>query len=635
MNEDGLKVPPRQVRLQTKYIRTVMDNSYTKFLFFTGKGGVGKTSLACATAVSLADQGKKVLLISTDPASNLADVLDTEVSNHISPHKALHNLFTVNINPEVSAIDYRNRVLEPLKGSHSADELMKINEGLSGACTTEIASFDEFSRFITGEESPEQYDVVIFDTAPTGHTLRLLELPAAWDTFLDHNPGGASCIGPSSALKSSKERYRQVVNSLRDSLLTTFYLVSRADKASIREAAKTSGELIDLGMSHQRLLINGIFKAVDKTDPIARQMETLAENQLTTLPAALSHLPRSTFPLLPYNLLGLEKLRSLFDLNLQTTISTQIHTQTNEEHRAFPDLTALVDQLEKDRSSGLIMTMGKGGVGKTIIAATVATMLANRGHDVLLTTTDPAAHIQDFINQLPELPATLTVERIDPKRETQRYIDKVVAQKGVNLSLEGKALLLEDLQSPCTVEVAVFHAFSAAIHRAKRQFVVMDTAPTGHTLLLLDTTGSYHREVMKNTGHSPGRITTPYMSLQDSDFARILLVSLPETTPMREAEALQNDLKRAGITPFAWVINQCLSALPDLKDPLLRKRASAESAIINTIDQTLAPQTVAVPYLAESSLLPAMLHQAGRIFGGQPGLANVNEPTESGTKQFC
>ena len=563
--------------------------------------------MACATAISLADQGKKVLLISTDPASNLADVLDTDVSNQISSHRALKNLFTVNINPEVSAEEYRNRVLEPLRGIQSPDELMKINEGLSGACTTEIASFDEFSRFITGEESPDSFEVVIFDTAPTGHTLRLLELPAAWDTFLDHNPGGASCIGPSSALKSSKERYRQVVNSLRDSTLTTFYLVSRADRASLEEAAKTSGELIELGMSHQRLLINGVFKAVDKTDPLARQMESLAENQLTDLPAALSRLPRSTYPLLPYNLLGLEKLRSLFDPNRQRTIPTAIRTQGNDAHPAFTDLTELVDQLEKDRSSGLIMTMGKGGVGKTIIAATVATMLANRGHAVLLTTTDPAAHIQDFINQLPQLPATLTVERIDPKAETQRYIDKVVAQKGASLNPEGKALLLEDLQSPCTEEVAVFHAFSSAIHRAKRQFVVMDTAPTGHTLLLLDTTGSYHREVMKNTGRSPGRITTPYMSLQDSHFARILLVSLPETTPMREAETLQNDLKRAGIAPFAWVINQCLSALPELGDPLLKQRASAESAIINTIDKTLAPQTVVVPYLAESSLLPALL----------------------------
>lgn len=584
-----------------------METTYTKFLFFTGKGGVGKTSLACATAVSLADQGKKVLLISTDPASNLADVLDTEVGNQIRPHKALKNLFTININPEVSAEDYRSRVLEPLREMHSPDELKKINEGLSGACTTEIASFDEFSRFITGEESPDSYEIVIFDTAPTGHTLRLLELPAAWDTFLEHNPGGASCIGPSSALKSSKDRYRHVITSLRDSTLTTFYLVSRAETASLKEAAKTSRELIDLGMNNQRLLINGVFKAIDKTDPVARKMETMAATQLAALPSALSRLAVTTFPLLPYNLLGLEKLRSLFDQGLQTQFSTEAPSLSMEIQPAFPDLTVLVDELEKDRTSGLIMTMGKGGVGKTILAATIATMLANRGHEVLLTTTDPAAHIQDFINQLTELPTTLTVERIDPKRETQRYIDKVVAQKGVNLSPEGKALLLEDLQSPCTEEVAVFHAFSSAIHRAKRQFVVMDTAPTGHTLLLLDTTGSYHREVMKNTGRSPGKITTPYMSLQDSDFARILLISLPETTPMREAEALQNDLKRAGITPFAWVINQCLSALPGLKDPLLKKRALAEGTIIKTIAETLATQTFAVPYLAESSLLPAML----------------------------
>jgi arsenite/tail-anchored protein-transporting ATPase len=584
-----------------------MKDSYSKFLFFTGKGGVGKTSLACATAVKLADEGKKVLLISTDPASNLEDVLASTVEDKITPHNKLNNLFTININPDTSAEEYRQRVIDPLSRIASAEEVKKVKEGLSGACTTEIASFDEFSRFITGEGNPENFDVIIFDTAPTGHTIRLLELPAAWNTFLEDNPNGASCIGPSSALKSSKDRYKKVLDCLRDPAQTTFYLVSRAETSSLKEASRTSMELKELGMSNQRLLINGVFDAIDKSDVLGKQIEKLAQKELGEMPQELKSLEIINYPLLPYNILGIEKLRSLFDKNLQKKFVDIEISNENETVTTLSNLHELVDSLEANNNSGLIMTMGKGGVGKTIVAASIATMLAKRGHQVLLTTTDPAAHVKDFMNQLDEMPETLTVERIDPKSETKVYIDKIVEQKGKNLDEEGRKLLLEDLKSPCTEEVAVFNAFSKAIHKAKRQFVVIDTAPTGHTLLLLDTTGSYHKEVIKNTSLNPAKITTPYMSLQDGNFAKILLIALPETTPVREAESLQEDLKRAGIVPYAWVINQCLSAVTDLKDPILNKRASAEQAIIKNIKEKLAKRTYAIPYIPEEKLLPAVL----------------------------
>lgn len=580
-------------------------NTSSIFLFFTGKGGVGKTSLACATAVKLADEGKRVLLISTDPASNLEDVLQSPVKNEITPHKIVGNLFTININPEVSAQEYRDRAIAPLKGVAPQDQINKVVEQLSGACTTEIASFDEFSRFITGEGSIQNFDIVIFDTAPTGHTIRLLELPAAWDTFLDNNPKGASCIGPSTALKSSKERYKKVVASLRDSKQTTFFLVTRPESSSLKEAARTSLELKELGMSNQKLLINGIFKAQDNSDTVALAIEKLAEQHLATLPQELQSLEKSEYPILPYNVLGIDRLRSLLDTALQRKlVSEEIAIETELVH-PLEDLTKLVDDLEANSNSGLIMTMGKGGVGKTIVAASIATMLAKRGHQVLLTTTDPAAHIKDFMNQLNEIPENLIIERIDPRVETQNYINKVVEQKGAKLDEEGKKLLFEDLQSPCSEEVAVFHAFSNAIFKAKKQFVVIDTAPTGHTLLLLDTTGSYHREVLKTINSK--RIKTPYMFLQDQTFAKIVLVALPETTPMREAESLQNDLKRAGIVPYAWVVNQCLSALKDLKDPLLRKRALSEIKIINIIKDTLSKRTYGIPYLPAEKLLPALL----------------------------
>lgn len=584
-----------------------MTNSEAPYIFFTGKGGVGKTSLSCATAIKLADEGKKVLLVSTDPASNLEDVLESRVYDKISPVKGLKNLSAINIDPEVSAQEYCARVTEPLKEILSEADIKKMNEELSGACTVEIAAFDEFSRFISGESEGGNFDVIIFDTAPTGHTLRLLELPAAWSEFSEENPDGASCLGPTSALKSSQERYNTVVNRLRDPEMATFYLVARADQASLKEASRTSEELIDLEMRNQKLLVNGVFSALDKTDDFAVKMENLAKKQLNEIPENLQKLNLQTFPLLPYNILGIEKLRSLLNVELQKKMVADQLSNVQELNHLLKGMDELVDDLTENKTNGLIMTMGKGGVGKTITASALAIMIARKGFEVHLTTTDPAAHVQDFMNQVNDLPENLTIDRIDPKLETQRYTDKIVAQKGKHMDEQGKKLLLEDLRSPCTEEVAVFHAFSKAIQQAKRKFVVIDTAPTGHTLLLLDTAGSYHREVLKNTGLDPEHIKTPYMSLQDSELSKIILVSLPETTPMREAAALQEDLKRAGIGTYAWVINQSLSMQKNLKDPLLKSRALAEVEVINKIDETLTKRIYGIPYLPQESLLPALL----------------------------
>jgi len=580
----------------------------TMYLFFTGKGGVGKTSLACATAVKMADSGKSVLLVSTDPASNLQDVLESPIDEKINPVNGINNLFAININPENSAEEYRNRATQGLEGLASKDEIMKIREELSGACTTEIASFDEFSRFISDETDGEKFEVIIFDTAPTGHTLRLLELPAAWSSFTDEHPDGASCLGPTSALKSGKERYHLVVDRLRDATLTTFYIVTKPEKASLKEAARTSNELRELGMANQQLYVNGVFKAIEKQDLLANKMEMMASEQLNSIPDNLRLLPIKTFPLLPYNVLGIARLRSLFDDNLQKTIAQKNISKIEIPIQILEGISQLADELCLNQQHGLIMTMGKGGVGKTIAASAIAVLLARKGFEVLLTTTDPAAHIQDFIKQLGEMPATLTVERIDPKVETQRYTEKILEHKGRGQSEEAQKLILEDLKSPCTEEVAVFHAFSKAISMAKRKFVVMDTAPTGHTLLLLDTTGSYHRDIMRNNIYA-GSLRTPYMSLQDPELSKIILVSLPETTPMREAASLQADLKRAGIKPYAWLINQSLSMLSGIVDPLLKSRATAEIEVINTIKSKHAERTFGIPFIAEKKLLPAVLHE--------------------------
>ena len=584
----------------------------TPYIFFTGKGGVGKTSLASATAVKLADDGKKVLLICTDPASNLKEVLETNITEKITPVNGLPNLHAVNIDPEMSAEEYRNRVISPLQDILPEWEIKKIREELSGACTTEIAAFDEFSRYVAGDGEEQPYDVIIFDTAPTGHTLRLLELPAAWSNYIESNPDGASCIGPSSALKTSQSRYQKVVERLRDKDATTVYLVTRPDGSALREAERSGLELMEMGLANQLLLINGYFEPVDESDPFAMKMKAMADETLEKMPERLKAMKQVIFPLRPYNLLGIEKLRKVFKPLDKEEIKSNSGSILTEDHESeFPGLEEMVEDIIDHKDHGLVMTMGKGGVGKTTIAAAIAIRLAQKGFPVHLTTTDPAAHLMDHIGNI-KLPENLVVDRIDPHAEKNAYIEKVLKQKGDNKTEEELKLLKEDLESPCTEEVAVFQAFSKAIHQAKRKFVVVDTAPTGHTLLLLDTTGSYHRDVLRNTHMDADKLKTPYMYLQDPDYAKLIIVALPETTPITEAAKLQDDLRRSGIEPYAWVANQSMSATV-VSDPLLKQRAAAEIPLLEKMDKVHTDRLYAIPWIAEDRVLETMLRENNQL----------------------
>lgn len=564
-----------------------------RFLFFTGKGGVGKTSIACASALTLAASGKRVLLVSTDPASNVGQVFGIRIGNQITPVPAVPRLSALEIDPPGAAQAYRERIIGPARGVLADEVVRSMEEQLSGACTTEIAAFDEFTALLVDSELTRDYDHILFDTAPTGHTIRLLQLPGAWNDFLQAGQGDASCLGPLAGLDKQREQYAAAVAALADPQRTRLILVARAQAATLREVARTHEELAAIGLGQQHLVINGVLPATETSgDPLAAAVQRREQAAIAAMPEALRDLPCEQIPLKAFDLVGLDALRHLLDTT--TPIPGTSHTLPAEPALQAPSLAELVDEIAAN-GHGLVMLMGKGGVGKTTLAAAVAVELASRGLPVHLTTTDPAAHLSETLNGSLE---NLRVSRIDPHAATEAYRAQVMASKGAKLDDAGRALLAEDLRSPCTEEIAVFQAFSRAIREAGRQFVVMDTAPTGHTLLLLDATGAYHREIARQMSDSHLRFSTPMMQLQDPQQTKVLLVTLAETTPVLEAAGLQNDLRRAGIEPWAWVINNSLAAARP-SSALLRQRAHNELKEIHAVASQHARRYALVPLLAE------------------------------------
>ncbi|HCP1391300.1 TPA: arsenite efflux transporter ATPase subunit ArsA [Escherichia coli] len=560
------------------------------YLFFTGKGGVGKTSISCATAIRLAEQGKRVLLVSTDPTSNVGQVFSQTIGNTIQPIASVPGLSALEIDPQAAAQQYRARIVDPIKGVLPDDVVSSINEQLSGACTTEIAAFDEFTGLLTDAPLLTRFDHIIFDTAPTGHTIRLLQLPGAWSSFIDSNPEGASCLGPMAGLEKQREQYAHAVEALSDPKRTRLVLVARLQKSTLQEVARTHLELAAIGLKNQYLVINGVLpKTEAANDTLAAAIWDREQEALANLPSELSGLPTDTLFLQPVNMVGVSALSGLLSTQPVATSSPEEYVQQRPD---IPSLSALVDDIARNEH-GLIMLMGKGGVGKTTMAAAIAVRLAEMGFDAHLTTSDPAAHLSTTLNGSLN---NLQVSRIDPQEETERYRQHVLETKGKELDEAGKLLLEEDLRSPCTEEIAVFQAFSRVIREAGKRFVVMDTAPTGHTLLLLDATGAYHREIAKKMGDK-GDFTTPMMQLQDPERTKVLLVTLPETTPVLEAANLQADLERAGIHPWGWIINNSLS-IADTRSPLLRLRAQQERPQIESVKLRHASRVALVPVLA-------------------------------------
>lgn len=567
-----------------------------KFLFFTGKGGVGKTSMACSTAVGLAEQGKKILLISTDPASNLDEVLETKLASVPTPVKGVTGLFAMNINPIVAAYEYRERMVGPYRDILPAATIQQMEEQLSGACTVEIAGFSEFSKFVGDETIIQDYDHVVLDTAPTGHTLRLLNLPAAWNEFIEDNKTGSSCLGPVSGLSEQKILFEKVIEALKNPERTLLVMVSRAEEMSFKEANRASLELRELGLTNQHLIINGLFESGSE-DAIAKSFDLKSKQALEKIPAELKDLPTTKVPFRPSGVMGLNALKCVCCNAKDKSCLDDAHIFESKSQQVLKKLKKWSDFIAdiETQGHGVVMTMGKGGVGKTTMAAMIATELANKGHTVLLSTTDPAAHVKYSIAE--SLP-NLQVDRIDPEVETAKYTEGILEKNRGKISDSDMALLEEELRSPCIEEIAVFQAFAKTVAKGQNQFIVLDTAPTGHTLLLLDSTEAYHREVAKSADDLPDEVKKLLPRIRDPKFTKILIVALPEATPTHEAEALQADLKRAGIEPYGWIINRSF-AISGTKDNVLLAKGLNELDYIEEITDKLASKAVLSPWLGE------------------------------------
>lgn len=555
-------------------------NIQTPYLFFTGKGGVGKTSTACATSIALAKEGKRVLIVSTDPASNLQDVFETELTNDISEVPGVKGLFACNLDPEEAARDYRESVIGPYKGKLPESVLLTMEEQLSGACTVEIAAFDQFSTLLTKKEITGQYDVIVFDTAPTGHTLRLLSLPSAWTNFLEESTHGASCLGPLSGLGAKKELYEQTVQALSDPSQTQLLLVTRPDESPIMEAARASVELREIGLHNQQLIVNGLMEKPVMNDEISLAFYDKQQKAMEVAISTFDDIPMTYLPYISYSLTGISPLKAWFNgetLQVEQTshVNPDIITELADFNQVVSDVI--------NHNLRVIFTMGKGGVGKTTLAAKLAMKLAEKDVKVHLTTTDPAAHLEHALKD--KRNAHLTISKVDPKAEVESYKKHVLEQSAVGLSEEQVAYLEEDLNSPCTEEIAVFQKFAKIVGQADEEVVIIDTAPTGHTLLLLDAAQSYQKELLRSTGEVPKEVQNLLPRLRNADETAVLIVTLPEATPVLEAERLHADLERAFITPRWWIINQSF-ANTETTDQVLSGRGKHELPWIQRVKTT-------------------------------------------------
>ena len=573
-----------------------------KFLFFSGKGGVGKTSMASTTAVYNADKGLKTLIVTTDPAANLSDVFEQEIGHKITKIDNIDNLYAMEIDPDEATNEYKENLLAPMREIFD-DEMIRIaDEQLSGPCTEEMASFDRFIDFMEIDE----YDVIIFDTAPTGHTIRLLELPIDWSKHIEEssNGSGQTCMGPVSMIQESKDKFDRAIQKLRDTSQTDFVFVMQPEQTSLDETIRASNELKELGISTTRIIINGFIPKDEAITPFFKSRYDMQQTYLEKTKDVFKNLVIDKMELFDSELKGVEKFRVSSKILFENIKPQKIE---NLKYSSIEDINIEKNQqarnliLPQKNSHKNIFFSGKGGVGKTVMACITAVKTANEGYKTLLLTTDPAAHIgkvldkkiEDTPNKI-EGVDNLYAAKIDPKVAFEEYKDMVLQEAKQKFSKETIATMEEELNSPCTEEMAAFQKFISYASQEKYDVIVFDTAPTGHTLRLLELPMDWSKQIQMKAGvnstiseedkKQKEKFDKVIKTMKDKDKTTFSFVMYPEKTPIIEAYRASEELKTVGIDT-QMVISNLIIPKEQATTPFFKNRRNMQEKYLGEIQK--------------------------------------------------
>lgn len=613
----------------------------TQFFFFSGKGGVGKTSMACTQAVRYADEGKRTLIVTTDPASNLADVFEQEIGHQITPIKGITNLWAMEIDPDAATQEYVDRALAPVRAAFPEQMVRVIEEQMSGPCTAEVAAFDRFTDFIVMDESSPgvdpEFEIVIFDTAPTGHTIRLLELPAEWSQSIDvaSQGSGQTCIGPAAAIQDAKQKYEHALAVLRDESLSEFVFVLHPEAIAIRETKRAIMELGKLGIHTHRLVINGIIPSTESTNPLFAARAEMQARYLAQLSAEFEY-PSQHMYLLSGEIKGAARLRAVARIFFDGEQAEAQSVAPDREFLPSIPLSSQEDILSCIQPKGRRRTLffaGKGGVGKTVASCMTAVWLARQGYKTLLLTTDPAAHLGDVLGQpVGDVPAPLTglpslwAAKIDPKAAAETYKARILNDARQRGRPEAAIkVMAEELDSPCTEEMAAFDQFIDYAAQSNWEAVVFDTAPTGHTMRLLELPMDWSQQIDVKVFASVDanaaddvakqRFEQVIEMMRDPAQSTFAFVMYPEATPVLEAWRAAQELATVGITPGLVVANFVIP--PEAATtPFAHARRTMQEKYLAEIHEQFATPVLQIPLLAQEVKGLEMLAQlAHRAYG--------------------